>query len=94
MSEAKLDVQWIPKSACPVRATITDVELITETFKGRPYQTARLMLTANGNLYQYDAKFGDKNYLINVFGSNTDEWMKQEITIAVDPVDGYKKIVS
>lgn len=94
MPEATLDVQWIPKSACPVRAAITDVELITETFKGRPYQTARLILNAGGKLYQYDAKFGDKNYLINTFGANTELWVKEEITIAVDPVDGYKKIVS
>jgi len=92
MSQATLDYRWVPKSACPLKATVEAVEDFNETFKGKPYTTFRLLLNAGGQFYQYDAKFGDKNFMINCFGSDTEKWLNQEITIEVDPETTYKRI--
>jgi len=92
MPQATLDPRWVPKDKCPLQTLIHSVAEINETIKGRPYVTMRLILNAAGEFYQYDAKFGDKNFLINTFGPDTDEWIGKEIWITVNPETTYKQI--
>lgn len=92
MVQVKLDPQWVPKSKCPLKAAIVSIEEIPETIKGRPYTTLRLMIENKGQMYQYDAKFGDKNFLVNTLGADSEKWIGQEITIEVNEETGYKQI--
>lgn len=91
MVQATLDPRWINKSQCPLAGVIKQVEPYEESFKGRNYQSFRLTLATEEGVYTYDAKFRDKNALINFFGSNTDTWLEKKICITLSP-EGWKQI--
>jgi len=93
MVQATLDPRWVPKDKCPLVAKIHGVEELKESIKGRPYITLRLTLHGeDGEFYQYDAKFGDKNFLINTFTGDTEKWIGKEIVIILDGETTYKRI--
>lgn len=92
MVQATLDLSWVPKEKCPLKAVITKVEEVKETIKGRPYTSYRLTLESKGSFYSYDAKFGDKNFLVNTISPETDNWTGKTICVAIDEATGYKRI--
>lgn len=92
MSEAKLDLLWVPKEICPATFTIVALEPKTDAFKGRPYTFYVLTLEyKSGGMFQYEAKFGDKNFLINTLGAETDSWRGKQIGMRVAE-NGYKQL--
>lgn len=88
-SEAKLDRLWVPNEMCPATFAITDVEEQTATINTRPYVFYRLVLNS---IYEFDAKFSDKNFLINTLGTKPEQWKLHKVTIGLE--GKYKRIVS
>jgi len=91
MSEAKLDLLWVPKEMCPADFTIAGIEEKTDAFKGRPFVFYTLQLRHPNGFFQYDAKFGDKNFLINTHGPQTDTWTGKKIGMCIGE-NGYKQL--
>lgn len=92
MTEATLDTLWVPKSILPALFKIERVEeRYGETKKGK-YQYFALTLTCNGQFYLYEAKFGDKNFLINTAGTDVRKWVGIQIGMRIGD-DGYKTLV-
>lgn len=91
MVQATLEPKWIPKAACPLRTKIKAVEEHKETIKGRTYQFFRLSLDDGENLWAFDLKFKDKNFIIYNFGADTDSWIGKEIFIVISP-EGFKTV--
>lgn len=91
MTQATLDTLWVPKSILPARFKVEGVEEKYGEAKGRKYQYFTLILSCNSQFYQYDAKFSDKNFLINTAGSDPTTWIGITIGIEIG-TDGYKAI--
>jgi len=92
---AQMDSMWVPKEILPCTFEVTGLEEIKETIKNRPYTYYRLALKAeNGRVYTYDAKFKDKNYMVNTYGPDTDDWLGSIVVVEIDPETSYKRLVS
>lgn len=92
MVEAKLDLLWVPNAMLPANFVICGVEPQTGTFKGRTYEFFVLHLQSNdGRVFQYEAKFGDKNFLINTISPKTEEWLGERIGMRIGE-NKYKQI--
>jgi hypothetical protein len=90
--QATLDTLWVPAGILPARFKIEAVEeRYGETKKGK-YQFFALTLSSKGQFYIYEAKFGDKNFLINTAGKDASSWVGIEIGLEIG-ADGYKTIV-
>jgi len=91
MSEAKLDLLWVPKEMCPADFTIAGIEEKNDAFKGRPFVFYTLTLVHPHGMFQYDAKFGDKNFLINTLGPQTEAWIGKTVGMRIGE-NGYKQL--
>lgn len=93
MVQATLEPQWVPKEICPATCRI---EKVTEKHaiekSGRSTQFFELLLMCNGQHYTYDAKYGDKAFLVNTIGADTDLWVGK--TIRVVQGEKYKNLAS
>ena len=94
MVQATLDPQWVPKEILPAKCEILDVIEKWGVFesggKERKYQYFTLVLRWNGQQYFYDAKFGDKNFLVNTLGVDTDQWIGKTVTVRMG--EKYKEL--
>lgn len=93
MVKIEMDSRWVTKEECPLRAQIIAAEPFEEKFKNRPYTSIKLHLKSErGEVYTYEAKFGDKNFCINSFGADTNDWLGKWVVVALDTVTGYKRV--
>lgn len=92
MVQATLDQLWVPKEILPATMKIVSVVLKKGTSKGKEYEYAVLGLLHQGQQYVYDAKFGDKNYLINKFGVDTEDWIGEDVGIRMDDDGKWKQL--
>lgn len=92
MSEATLDPMWVPNNILPATFLIVGVEDAFENTKRGQYQYYKLGLMRFGQQYVYDAKYGDKNLLINTLGKKTEGWIGHEIGMHIPEGSKYKQL--
>lgn len=85
MVQATLDRQWVPDRILPAKMKIEEViekwGVAEKDKREIKFQYFTLLLRHEGQVYAYDAKFGDKNFLINTIGDDTDKWVGKEVTV-------------
>lgn len=93
MVKIEMDSRWVSKEQCPLRAEIIAAEPFEEKFNNRPYTSIKLHLKSeHGEVYTYEAKFGDKNFCVNTFGPDTVDWLGETVTVVLDKETGYKRL--
>lgn len=92
MSQATLDLLWVPSAMLPANFVIVGVEERTGMYKERKYIFYNLILQhKSGQMYQFEAKFGDKNFLINTHGPDTMNWTSKIIGMEIGE-NKYKRL--
>lgn len=91
MVQAKLDLQWVPDTMLPASFDIAEVKEFEFSIKGKTYIGYLLHLIRDGQVFAYEAKFGDKNFLINTISPETDNWVGERIGIR-KAENGYKQL--
>ena len=89
MVQAKLDVAYIQRNELPadflIRSVKEKVGMFVKNGKEITYTYYALELVDNTKqIYPFDVKFNDKNYLINTVSPETDEWVGKTITLGLD----------
>ena len=92
MDKAILETMWVPNEILPAEFKITAVKQQTgKLSSGREYIFYTLTVQNNLIPYEYDAKFGDKNFLINTLSAQPESWIGRNITIGI--VGKYKQLL-
>ena len=93
MDKAILDSVWIPNEILPTEFVVVEVcEAKGKLKTGREYTFYVLKLADKlKNLFEYEVKFGDKNFMIFKHGAQPDAWVGKVVNIHIGPT-GYKQL--
>jgi len=93
MDKAMLDQVWIPNEILPAEFTVVEVcEAKGKLKTGREYTFYVLKLVdASKNLFEYEVKFGDKNFMIFKYGAQPEAWVGKVVSIRVGE-NKYKQL--
>jgi len=93
MDKAKLDSVWIPNEILPADFAVVEVcEAKGKLKTGREYTFYVLKLAdSQKNFYEYEIKFGDKNFMIFKHGAQPEQWVGKVVSIRVGQ-NGYKQL--
>ena len=90
---AQTDIRFVPKSMLPATFKITKVTEQYGTFKGKSFQYFVFeLMTIAGEIFQYECKYGDKNFMINTAGPDSDTWIGIYVHMGINE-KGYKQLV-
>lgn len=94
MPELILGAKWVPKDILPAQFVIVAAEPKMEATKwgNKQYVTIMVEHATTREIYDYDVKYKDLNYLANTISKTTEHWLGKTISIVLDSATGYKRV--